>query len=593
MTFATPWALAGLLAAAVPIVLHLIRRRDPEERLFPAVQYLTEATRDHRRRLQLRHWLLLACRTGLIVALVLAAAGPSLSRSVPLGRHSPMAMVLVLDNSASSAQVLEGNALMDLLVQRARSILDRATPADRLWLILSDGAVRSGTAQELAQRLDAVEPGSTRLDLGAAVDQARELIRASGRTGEVVVLSDGQASALSPSDGESRVMVLRPEAVAPPNRSVATLDLGSQPWGPDGGRIDLVIASDDTAAVPVTVSVDGNSRRELLATPGLPTGVRMSPSGGWRMVGAMIPADEFLVDNRREAVLRVAPPATVRWDPADRFVSAALEVLIESRRLGSGSGVTIGSLGPGASIVTPPGDAALVGALNRSLAARGIDWRFGALNVEPARTDSGAPLLVEPVAVTRRHRLEAAGSRVDTLITVNGDPWLVRSGDVLLLGSRLDPEWTSLPLTASFVPFLDALATRAVRGEPLLPAVIAGEQVRLPARVTSVARAGGEPIPVEGGATWIPPGPGVYWLLGGGDTLGAFSASIDPRESELRRATGVEIESAWPGAIVSGLDGVGRTFTASGRGDLRPLLLVVALLLLVGESLLARGIRVG
>src|SRR5690606_28460982 len=84
-----------------------------------------------------------------------------------------------------------------------------------------------------------------------------------------------------------------------------------------------------------------------------------------------------------------------------------------------------------------------------------------------------------------------------------------------------------------------------------------------------------------------------YWLLDGVDTVGALSVAIDPRESDLRRASAEQLESLWSGAIVAGLDEVGHAFTASGRGDLRPLLLVIALLLLIGESALARGTRVG
>ncbi|HRP09159.1 MAG TPA: hypothetical protein PLL69_11805, partial [Gemmatimonadales bacterium] len=534
----------------------------------------------------------LACRTGMILALVLAADGPSLPRTMPLGRHSPAALVLIVDNSASSSLIFEGQPLVDALLGQAHRILERATAADRLWLILSDGVVRAGTAQELGQRLAEVRSAPNRLDLGGAVRQGRELIRASGREGEVVILTDGQASALSAGGAGARVMVIRPEGAAPDNRSVVLLDPGSQPWGPDGGRIDLVVGGADTAMLPVTVSVDGNSRRELLVAPGSATGIRMSPPGGWRIVAAMIAADELLADNRREIALRVAPPAAASWNREDRFVTAAMEVLVESGRLRSGNGVTIGSLGPGPSIVTPPQDPALVGVLNRSLASRGIGWRYGAMHVEAATSDSGASLLAQPVTVTRRHALEATGGAGDTLATIEGEPWLVRSGDVLLLGSRMDPTWTSLPVSASFVPFIDALATRAVRGEPLLPTVSAGEPLRLPPRATAIMPAGSAAIPVEGGADWTPGEAGVFWLLEGVDTLGALTAVIDARESELRRATAREIEAAWPGAVVSGFDdGVSRTFTASGRGDLRPLLLLLAVLLLGCEALLARGLR--
>ena len=55
------------------------------------------------------------------------------------------------------------------------------------------------------------------------------------------------------------------------------------------------------------------------------------------------------------------------------------------------------------------------------------------------------------------------------LATVDAAPWLVRSGDLLLVGSRFDPSWTALPFSAGFVPFLDALLTRALRGEPPTP----------------------------------------------------------------------------------------------------------------------------
>src|SRR5438094_5502836 len=75
--------------------------------------------------------------------------------------------------------------------------------------------------------------------------------------------------------------------------------------------------------------------------------------------------------------------------------------------------------------------------------------------------------------VTRRYRIETVtgdagrGTSADTtvLATVNGEPWLVRDGSVLLLGSRLDTGWTALPASPAFVPFMDALVNRLARGE--------------------------------------------------------------------------------------------------------------------------------
>lgn len=592
MTFVAPWALLGLAAAAIPILLHLVQRREPPERAFPAVQYLQDATREHRRRLRLRHWLLLACRTLLIIALVLAAAGPLMRRTVPLGRHAPTAMVLVLDNSASSGAVVDGAPLLSLMVSQARGVLARATPADRLWLLLADGVARPGTAGELIARLDDVEVLPGRLDLGAAVRQGRDLVRGSGRAGEVIVLSDAQRTAIAPAAEGATVVVLRPSGAAPLNRAVASLDAGAQPWGPDGGRVDVSVSSDDTVAVPVSLEVDGQPRRDALVTPGIPASLRLpSPPTGWRVIRTLLPPDELRLDDERSLALRVAPPAEVSWDPTDRFLAAALDVLSASGRLRSGGRVRVGGLGAGPSVVVPPEDPALLGALNRALAARGSTWRYTALRNEPAQSDSSA-LLGESVRVTRRVALEATGRPADTLVSVGGAPWIVRSGDLVLVGSRFDPGWTDLPIRAGFVPLLDALSTRTVRGEPMSPEAAAGAPLQLPTRTTTIASAEAAPMSVEGGAPWIPPAPGVYWLLDGRDTLGAVTATLDPRESRLARATDDELEAAWPGSVVANLsDGVARTFTTGGRGDLRPLLLLLALLCVLGESMLAGNVR--
>jgi hypothetical protein len=107
MIFLHPWLLAGLLAAGVPLLLHLVQRREPADHRLPGVRYLLDATREHQRRLRIRHWLLLLLRTLLIVALVLAAAGPTVRRSGVTG-HAPSALVLVVDNSLSSAAIVGG-----------------------------------------------------------------------------------------------------------------------------------------------------------------------------------------------------------------------------------------------------------------------------------------------------------------------------------------------------------------------------------------------------------------------------------------------------------------------------------------------------
>ncbi len=334
MTFLFPWALIGLAAAAIPILLHLVERRQPPERSFPAVRYLEDATRDQRRRLKCRHLLLLALRTLLVVLVVLAAAGARLHRAVPLGAHTPIAVVLIVDNSASSGAVMDGEPTIEALRTTARAVLERATPSDRLWLLLADGVARPGTATELLARLDAVEVIPDRLELGQAVRQADALIRNAGRRGEVVVVSDVQRSAVSPVEVEADVIVLRPAATPPRNRAIAELMAGDQPWSGQGGRIAVQVVADDTTAVAARLTAGASPPRDLLLTPGVPSTQRISLSApGWHLIEVSLPADELRLDDTRQVAVQVAPPTGVNWSVGDRFLDAALRVLIGERRL--------------------------------------------------------------------------------------------------------------------------------------------------------------------------------------------------------------------------------------------------------------------
>ncbi|MEA3245893.1 MAG: BatA domain-containing protein, partial [Gemmatimonadota bacterium] len=76
MTFLSPLALLLAAAVAVPLVLHLLRRRTGEHVEFPALRYLLRAQREFSRTLKLRNLLLMLIRVATVLALALAAARP-------------------------------------------------------------------------------------------------------------------------------------------------------------------------------------------------------------------------------------------------------------------------------------------------------------------------------------------------------------------------------------------------------------------------------------------------------------------------------------------------------------------------------------
>lgn len=584
--FLHPWVLAGLVAAGIPILLHLVARREPPTVVFPAVRYLITTTQENQRRLKLQHWLLLLLRTLLIAALVMAAAGPTV-RVTGVPGHPPTALVVILDNSPSSAVVAGGTARLTGFKAAARAALARATPSDGLWLLTADGTPRHGDRASLLQLVDSLGPSARRLDLGAALTLAGSVLAPDARPGELMLITDLQASAVGAATPAAPLVVARPDDDPPPNLGVAALNTGAQPWSTDGGRVVVTVAGDSARTVPVTVRLDARPGRQALATAG--SAVTVSVPGapaGWRLATAELDADELRLDDQRSAYVRIAPVARVLWDPADRYLAAACEVLAASGRIARGAELSVGSLGPGFSVVVPPADPAALGALNRALARRGVAWHYGAPVDVAAQTDSGS--LLGRQDVLRRYTLETGGSgRTGVLATVGGAPWAVRSAGVVLLGSRLDPDWTRLPLAAGFVPFLDRLFNRVARGELAMVDGVPGEPVALPDLSTEV-RLGQESWKVEGGDLFRPVKPGAHLILAGRDTIGALNVGLDPRESRLARMSDGQVRRLWKGARIVPLAGAGgAAFSSRALADGRGPLLWAALVAGLGELFLA------
>jgi hypothetical protein len=586
ISFLHPWVLAGLLAAGVPILLHLIQRRQPPVVVFPAVRYLVDTTREHQKRLKLRNWLLLIIRTLLIILLVLAAAGPTAPIKGAPG-HSPAAMVLILDNSLSSGTVVNGTPRLTTLRDAARQILDRSTPEDRLWLMLADGVPRRGDRSALIRFIDSAETVPARLDLGVAIRDAEDVLATAELPGEIVVLSDLQASAVSAVEVSRPLLVIRPDGPVSRNLGIANIDPGPQPWSLAGSRVTVSVAGDSALSIPVSIRLGERPPRQALASVGLATSAALSgAAAGWWPVRADLDPDELLGDNGRTGVVRIAPVARVAWTDDSRYLGAAAQVLLSNGRITRGSEVSLGRLGPSFSVVEPPADPAELGAINRSLEQRGVGWRFGHLVVASAMTDSG--VLVSRERVEQRYTLEPVGSgRTGVMATVGGTPWIVRGAGIVLLGSRIDPAWTGLPLSAAFMPFMDAILNRIARGEITLAGGFPLDPVTLPDQVTEV-RLGERRWPAEGGAPFRPGEAGIHYLLSGPDTIGALAVNFDPRESILERAADGAVEDLWDGAtIVTPEEGPSRAFSLGIRSDLRGPLLWGVLLLGLAEILLA------
>ncbi|MGB7346620.1 MAG: BatA domain-containing protein [Pirellulaceae bacterium] len=84
MTFLNASLIFAVAAIAVPIVLHLVARREPKKVVFPSIRFLTKKYESNRSKLQVRRWWLLALRIAALALLALALARPAIHQALSL-----------------------------------------------------------------------------------------------------------------------------------------------------------------------------------------------------------------------------------------------------------------------------------------------------------------------------------------------------------------------------------------------------------------------------------------------------------------------------------------------------------------------------
>ncbi len=598
MSFLAPLFLAFGAAAAVPLLLHLLRRNISTRVDFPAARYLQRAELEHSRSLRIRNLLLMLLRVLLVLALAFAAARPFV-RGVGVG-HGPAAVAIVLDNSLSTTAIVSGVPTFDRLRDAARVLLRAATPADRLWLVTADGRVRGGTRDALLGELASIAPVEWEGDLPLALRRAASATEGSGLPARVIaVASDGQRSAWrSVTRVASPVAVFVPGGTPPTNRAVAAMTADPARWTPRGSITARVDAPDS-----VGYRVVLGERTLARGTTGRDAPVQLRaapPERGWQALRVELEPDDFPADDARaDAVWIGASPSVLADASAGPFVATALATLVADGRAAAGRDVAIGSADMVTrlpALLTPPADGVRIGAANRALARLGVPWRFGALLASPAIARGGR---LDGVDVSARYRLEPTGTAaVDTIATAAGEPWMVAGPGYVIVASHLDPAATTLPVRASFVPWLaDVLALRlgAPAGDLGTPLhVRPGAVLRLPAGVSALESAAGARRSV-GTEVNAPAERGVWFMLRGARRVGALVVEASADESSLARWAAPELAGRITTGRVDATSSADRwAGDAFAGGSRRPALiplLVLALLLLGAEAVAVRSSR--
>jgi hypothetical protein len=221
LSFLAPAFLAGLLAVAVPILLHLFRRRTDRVVEFPAAQMLPDAPVRQQERRRLRDLLLLALRVAALVFLAVSFARPYFvqGEAALTGATTIVAVDVSLSMSAP--------ATWTDAQRRAREAIDGAPAADLVGLVAFDDRghvlVPPGPNRDDVYRaIDALQPGAGGTSYAAAVGAAVDALR--GARGRVVVVTDLQqrgwagSTELSVPDGVA--LTVSPARPSPPNLAI-------------------------------------------------------------------------------------------------------------------------------------------------------------------------------------------------------------------------------------------------------------------------------------------------------------------------------------------------------------------------------------
>jgi hypothetical protein len=190
--------LTGLIAAAIPVVIHLLNRRRIRRVKFSSLEFLDEVARRRMRKINLRRIIILILRTLAVLLLVMAFARPTLRNAAFfLPGKAPKNVVVCLDVSYSMGLEQEQGTAFTAARDVAHQVVNEAGRDDEINVVLfssrADAQLEQGTRNKslVHSVIDAAELTPETTSIRRAVDTALDLIDASSIDGgEVYVVSD-------------------------------------------------------------------------------------------------------------------------------------------------------------------------------------------------------------------------------------------------------------------------------------------------------------------------------------------------------------------------------------------------------------------
>jgi hypothetical protein len=199
MNFLNPLFFVGALAAAVPILLHLIKRERAQKFEFPTLMFLRRVSKRYIRFQKLRHLLLLLLRILALLFIAIAFTRPFsvLPQAATATGRISRAEIILLDNSLSMGH----RDRWDRAKEAAAEIIRGVHPDDKVALLefsqrtLARTQLSTDHAAVLSELENAVELTDNPTRFGQALNVAEKIAFDAGTPNRTIhLISDFQAS---------------------------------------------------------------------------------------------------------------------------------------------------------------------------------------------------------------------------------------------------------------------------------------------------------------------------------------------------------------------------------------------------------------
>lgn len=280
MGFLNPILLLGVLAAAIPLLIHLWSRRQAKRVDFSSLMFLLVAHRQNVRRVQLKNLLILFLRVAIITLIALALARPLLKNQFSFaGARAKTSAVVILDNSFSMGYQGVHGQRFEKAKEVALEVADSLRHGDSIAVILMSD-IPDAIFMKLTRDLEAAkaeirqtEVSSRSTHVQPSLELAHDILETSiSPNKEIYLISDFGKNGWDtwgrvPNQSGAKIYLLPVGESNGDNTSIEELQVSNQLIG---AHRPVQVSADvnnhsasSSEEITLTLFIDGEKRRSL------------------------------------------------------------------------------------------------------------------------------------------------------------------------------------------------------------------------------------------------------------------------------------------------------------------------------------------